>query len=79
METFGGLEYALHGNKLVDPDLGSAPLGRVSQMTSWVRCELRVTLSEILYRKDDRHETIEGTTWRKRGAEEMWERMRGYA
>lgn len=68
--------YVLGGDELADAGLGSAPLCCVSQMMSWVRCELWLTLSEVLLRRQGRHETIEGTTRRKRGAEEMWERMR---
>lgn len=60
-------EYVLGGDKLADPGLGSVPLCCVSQMVSWVRCELWLTLSEILLRKEGRHETIEGTMQRKKG------------
>lgn len=60
-------KYVLGGDELADAGLGSAPLCCVSQMMSWVRCELWLTLSEILLRKEGRHETVEGTTMEKKG------------
>lgn len=50
MENFRAFEYVLDGDALADPGLGSVPLCPVSQLMSWVRCKLRLTLSEILHR-----------------------------